>query len=481
MSTNNNSHNSRKEPTFGDGGDRTIQETEQVGTVEATTTSSHATTKSGKGRIVFGIVGIVALGLLIILASHFRNQNGTNSQSNLANTPNVQNIPGTSTDAKYNKIQSEVNEKASKEANSHNGGYVPVPVGNSEDSTKDPYDSLYNQKPNEAKTLPQPQPNPVMVPQPQPQQTYAQPANLQQNQQLEQDAEKQLGNFIDAWSYDKDKSYTEYDTTGKAQQSVGNEVSQTTSSVNQFGQSAAPKLASFTPNNSNGTSNSSNGNNSAGGNGTGGNGDKSKTDDTASTTGNKSESNNDKGATFVHAGVIVPVDIVTPANTDYPGPVRAVITDGPLKGSIVLATPRRENDKMVIEAGTISIPNQPHSFSIKAIMTDAADAAPYLATSVNRHLFKRYTLLTLSALASGYGEAVSRENSTVTTSPFGGTSVSYGNVDNKQIVGQAIGQVGTTLSSDLLNQAQQPPTVRLDGKKGEPFHFPAGLLFLSDF
>ncbi len=486
--TNNNGTSKQNPTSFRDEPTRSYRETEQEGTVEATTTTHKAGSNSGKSRIVLVVVGVLALGGLVILGSKFTSKpTGTGSQSQVGEAPQVKNIPGSSNDSRYNQLQQDVNAEASAEAKKHNGTYIPVPTGNSDNGTKDPYDALNNHKPKPEEN--HPEQNQVQVPvitpqtpvvyQPQPQPQVQQ--NTQQDQALSKSYSDQMGTFLGAWSYNKDSIFTEYDTTGKSRALASsstetNDTSSTNSGeVNASGQPSAPKppvirganvgnagssVATSTPSQGADASGSS----------------VAQTTQVSQPTTEKV-----KGATFVHAGVIVPVDIVTPVNTDYPGPVRAIVTAGPLKGSIILAEPARVNDSMTIRASSISIPGQPSSFAINGVMTDAADAAPYMSTSVNRHTFKRYTLLSLAALARGYGQAVSRENSTVTQNPLGGVTTTYGSVNNKQIIGMAVGNLGQTVAQDLQNNAQQPPTVKLQGEKGEPFHFPAGLLFLNDF
>jgi len=177
---------------------------------------------------------------------------------------------------------------------------------------------------------------------------------------------------------------------------------------------------------------------------------------------------------LILAGTIVPAVLLGPVNSDNPGPVLAQIVAGPLRGARVLGTFQLRRKHVVLEFSTLSWPKTGRSMSISAYGVND-DASLGMATDVNNHYFLRYGLTLAAAFVQGYGEAASRANTTVVISPIGVPIEQRGELTNEQIRQSALGNVGSTLGSQLQQEANIPPTITVDAQA------PIGLLFMADF
>ena len=205
----------------------------------------------------------------------------------------------------------------------------------------------------------------------------------------------------------------------------------------------------------------------------------------ASTTGAASGSNNDtKAPAIIQAGTIIPGLLITPLNSDSPGPAMVDITSGPFRGGRALCTAQTQEETIAVRCtrlslpSTTDIPGAGRSFQIDAYLVDEKYQTN-LATNVNHHYLHNIGLVAAAAFVQGYGQAVGRSNSSITTGPFGST-VAYGELSSSQINKTALGQVGQDVGQRLQQQATRPTTVKaVPRHEGEGIA--VGLLFMSDF
>ena len=180
-----------------------------------------------------------------------------------------------------------------------------------------------------------------------------------------------------------------------------------------------------------------------------------------------------KTASFVRAGTVIPALLLNEINSDNPGPILAQITSGPMAGTRLIGKFKSTGKALILSFTTLSAPGT-GTYSVDVVAVDQ-NYAVGMQTSVNNHYLRKYGFLLAASFLEGYGQAIARVNTTVTTGPFGST-VSQGALTNKQAEQSAMGQVGAALSQDLLTEGKVSPTVKLDCKGGCPI----GLLFLSD-
>ena len=184
------------------------------------------------------------------------------------------------------------------------------------------------------------------------------------------------------------------------------------------------------------------------------------------------------GASFVRAGTIVPAVLLTPINSDVPGPVVAQIVSGPLAGARVLGNFQATEKQVVVRFETLSMPGQPRSFGINAYAVNEG-LGTGLATDVDNHYLRRYGLLLAAGFMEGYGRAISRSGTTTHVTDGGGIIVTQDDLSTDEIRKVALGQAGTTLAGEIAQRSNVPPTVKVEGKDGAGV--PIGLLFMSDF
>lgn len=184
------------------------------------------------------------------------------------------------------------------------------------------------------------------------------------------------------------------------------------------------------------------------------------------------------GASFVRAGTIVPAVLITPINSDVPGPVVAQIVSGPLAGARVLGSFQATEKQVLVRFQTLSMPGQPKSFGINAYAVNEG-LGTGLATDVDNHYLRRYGLLLAAGFMEGYGRAISRSGTTTHVTDGGGIIVTQDELSSDEIRKVALGQAGTTLAGEIAQRSNVPPTVKVEGRDGAGV--PIGLLFMSDF
>ena len=185
-------------------------------------------------------------------------------------------------------------------------------------------------------------------------------------------------------------------------------------------------------------------------------------------------------ARFVTAGQILPGVLLSPINSDHPGPVLAEIVGGPLSGAKLLGGFQDENDRVVIHFTTLSMPARGTSYQISAFAVNPNTASTALASNVNHHYLERYGLLLASAFVAGYGQAAEQQATVTTLTPLGGVVSTSGAMTNRQIALGALGNVGATLGGSIAsNVSGIKPTVTVNGPHGAPMAI--GVLFVSNF
>lgn len=192
---------------------------------------------------------------------------------------------------------------------------------------------------------------------------------------------------------------------------------------------------------------------------------------------NTTSSSTSSSAAIIRAGTIVPAEMLTPLNSDAPGPVLARIVSGPFAGARVLGSFNASDKEITVQFRTLSVPGHKSSYAIDAYAVNPTLGVG-LATDVNNHYFRRYGLSLAAGFLSEYGSAWARQG-TKTTIIDGAVVVSNDDMDTKQINRIALGGLGKELSQELKRDSNIAPTVKAEGKENEGL--PIGLLFMSDF
>lgn len=129
-------------------------------------------------------------------------------------------------------------------------------------------------------------------------------------------------------------------------------------------------------------------------------------------------------------------------NSYMPGPVRAVIEGGPLKGSVLLGTIKAlPNERLILAFNKLSMGNQ--TYSINAIALDSVDGLPAVSGEVDQHYLRRYILPLAINLLMGYGQSFRYGTDIAVT----GSGVVVGNQDvqERDRWMNALGQAGLSM------------------------------------
>lgn len=215
---------------------------------------------------------------------------------------------------------------------------------------------------------------------------------------------------------------------------------------------------------------------------------------------------------MIKAGTVLFGVLTTAVNSDEPGPVMATIVDGQYKGTKLIGSIQNSPPipgsggatKLVLNFTTMSVPYLPESISVSAVAIDPDTARTALASDVDHHYLDRYGSLFASAFLEGWGQQISSAGTTVTVSPFGGTTSTRNGTGSTQTVvvnpdgtttttttnaptgssggtfgiGQnvaaGLGQIGTNWGQQLGDTFNRPNTVIINSGVS------VGLLFLND-
>lgn len=404
---------------------------------------------------------ILATGIIfiILIAIGYHNINKpkvsekTGGEVAVSAPPQIDRVPGMSTNATLNRDIAQQNQSGSQQALKQGSSYLPELHGASEDVRTDPLLLNPNPAPAASTASVAKTPAPVQV-----QQTIQQPvAVVQQRAPLTQEQVQAIQQLEQQRQQIYDQQMNYYLGRLRDHRSM--------TQYQEFAYNGQKPKANTSSNSEQ-------------------NGNKNTSNNSSMSVNGIASSSKSKAPALIQAGTVIPSVLITPADSDSPGPLLVDITTGPFRGGRALCTAQTSQDTMGIHCSRLSLPpssNIPgagHSFQIDAYLVNA-NYETNLATSVNHHYLRNIGLLAASAFVQGYGQAVSRSNTTVTTGPFGST-VAYGSLSNAQIAKTALGQVGQSVSQQLEQQSNVPTTVKVEPKHpGEGV--PCGLLFMSDF
>lgn len=184
---------------------------------------------------------------------------------------------------------------------------------------------------------------------------------------------------------------------------------------------------------------------------------------------------------LIKAGTILFGVLDTAVNSDYPDtPVLAtIVSDGPFKGAKLLgklqiaqSTPGLSKDRVSLTFSLMDMTNWPSSKSVNAFAIDPDTARTVMASNVDYHYLKRYGSIMGAAFLTGYSNAITQAG-TSTTGIFG-TSTTHPSLSPTQKIAVGLGQVGTTISAQIQNYINIPPTVTVNAGVG------LGILFMGE-
>jgi type IV secretory pathway VirB10-like protein len=163
------------------------------------------------------------------------------------------------------------------------------------------------------------------------------------------------------------------------------------------------------------------------------------------------------------AGTVFNAILETAINSDEISPVMAKIVSGDFKGARLIGNIKTSGEKVIVEFNTLSFKGEKTSMKVNAVAIDPESSRTALTGDVNNHYFLRYGVMLAAAFLGGYSDALSQQNTTVTTDVSGATTVARGSMNSKQITQQALGSVGKELASTTKSSIQNlKPTIKVD-------------------
>jgi intracellular multiplication protein IcmE len=156
-------------------------------------------------------------------------------------------------------------------------------------------------------------------------------------------------------------------------------------------------------------------------------------------------------------------------NSNVPGPILATVESGRFKGARLLGAFKREHFRDVLQFSQMTWNHQDYHINAYAISPKNAQLG--MATSVNDHVLYRYAMLFAGSFLQGLDEALTDSNENVTAGD--GYAIVTHELNNGQILEQAVGNVGNTISPIAEQQFNIPPTVRVAAGTG------MGILFMD--
>lgn len=175
------------------------------------------------------------------------------------------------------------------------------------------------------------------------------------------------------------------------------------------------------------------------------------------------------------AGTIEYGQTLIEANTDSPGPVLATILSGPMIGSRILGSFKKNDDTLTLEFNKIIYNGV--DYDIQAIALDPDTTLPAVATDVDRRYFKRLILPTASAFISGVAEAVAESGRTTVTINNDGSTTSTTDttdLDLEEQLAEGVETAGNRVSAFVDEEASRVmPLIKVAAGT------PIGILFLE--
>lgn len=387
------------------------------------------------------LIALVFGGMTLFSSSKKTSQQGTGSAS-MTPPPNVRAVPGTSNSPGYTQLVKDSNSKQFEQHQTQGTSVLPTLTGDTNQGLNDVIGNAPKQP------APQPAlPPPPATPQPVEQMPRASQVNGGGNGANEAEikalanAQQQFDLYVGSWKFKP--------------------------ATNEFTYYAQREKAGS-------------GNGDTAGNGNGGTATNVNATGSA-LTGTSATDTTSKGPSFVRAGTVVPAVLITPINSDTPGPILAEVTGGPLSGARLIGSFSASESQVVVKFSTLSMVGQPRSFTVQAYAVDQNTSSPGLATDVNHHYLQKYGLLAAAAFVGGYGQAMAAQNTTTVVSPLGGATVTQGQLSNSQIAKAALGQVGDRLANQIQQSSSTlKPTIKVEGPNGQG-GVAIGVMFMSDF
>lgn len=159
---------------------------------------------------------------------------------------------------------------------------------------------------------------------------------------------------------------------------------------------------------------------------------------------------------LIRAGTTYVTQLISEVNTDEGIEVLARIASGPYKDAQLIGVVRQAN-KNIQFVFTRLIPKKGPELKVEAIAREVGTNKMGMADEIKTHTFKRYAGMVVASGMKGYGEAWSEIGTTAITAN-GGTIQTKSKPNDQEIAGRIVGEMGESVSQDILKRTNQPTT-----------------------
>lgn len=382
------------------------------------------------GAVILGVIGVGVLNLS-------KTASDLEGSASVEDVGTVEHRPGVNTSPQHTALQQEANEEALRQAEQSGSSSLPVITGNTnvnDPLTLPPQNTPQAQVPVTPPVMPT-VPQPVVQPVEQVQVPVA-PVMEQPKVEVSEAMAKQIEGYLNLWGPANNVLH-EYTYATKRKETEG----------------------------ANGGSNPTQVQNLAAAS-------------TASVSGSNNSVTPEQAIRYVRAGTMIPAMLITPLNSDAPGPVLAQVTSGPLAGARLIGTMRVNKESILIAFNQISKPGWPDVYPVSAIGMDLKSSTA-LASDVNHHYLQKYMGLLAGSFMEGYGQGMQQQGTTTIVNPQGGITQTQEDLSSKQAADKAKGNVLQKMGADIQGATDRDVTIKVEGPGGQPF--PIKVLFMENF
>lgn len=147
----------------------------------------------------------------------------------------------------------------------------------------------------------------------------------------------------------------------------------------------------------------------------------------------------------------------TKVNTDEGNDVLATITTGSLKGATLIGVVKPTNDNVQITFTKLLRKGKPE-LALNAVARSLDGNSLGMADSIQRHHLQKYSSLVTASLLSGVGQAYQQTAGSNTSISNGTVVTTASEPSSERILGNAAGELGNQLSSDIRSLSKRPTT-----------------------
>lgn len=179
---------------------------------------------------------------------------------------------------------------------------------------------------------------------------------------------------------------------------------------------------------------------------------------------------------LIKTGQIMYATLDAEINTDDGGDVLATVRGGEWNGSKLIGKYEQAPDNIRVRFTVLAPPRKDPrpTMRINAIALREEDAKQGMAETKDYHLLQRYGALGAAALLTGYGRAYQQYEGTTVISPSGVVSQTTTEPSQKRVIGNVVGELGSSVGSEVRRGFNRPPTYATPANKG------FGVFFMQD-